>query len=193
MALQLKSYQRPKMPIAIACSGSEKSLEFAGSNGLKALSLAKPPGPSSIPLSNQWDVISNAADKTGKNVDRNEWELVTYVYLADTKKQAMDDIESGAHRDIHEYFSTISDNGIDQYKNSKDQHEDDVTVSSVINKRSWIIGTPDDAISEIERYLSETRCSHLCMWMQMAGMPSEKVRSSMSLFAKEVMPYFRKY
>ena len=92
MALQLKSYQRPKMPIAIACSGSEKSLEFAGSNGLKALSLAKPPGPTSIPLSNQWDVISNAADKTGKNVDRNEWELVTYVYLADTKKQAMDDI-----------------------------------------------------------------------------------------------------
>ena len=191
MALQLKSYQRPKMPIAIACSGSEKSLEFAGSNGLKALSLAKPPGPSSIPLSNQWDVISNAADKTGKNVDRNEWELVTYVYLADTKKQAMDDIESGAHRDIHEYFSTISDNGIDQYKNSKDQHEDDVTVSSVINKRSWIIGTPDDAIKEIEKLEKDAGGIGGLMITTHEWVSESKNKYSAELFARYVMPHFR--
>ena len=191
MALQLKSYQRPKMPIAIACSGSEKSLEFAGSNGLKALSLAKSPGPTSIPLSNQWGVISNAADKAGKDVDRNEWELVTYVYLADTKKQAMDDIESGAHRDIHEYFSTISDNGIDQYKNSKDQHEDDVTVSSVINKRSWIIGTPDDAIKEIEKLEKEAGGIGGLMITTHEWVSESKSKYSAELFARYVMPHFR--
>ena len=54
-----------------------------------------------------------------------------------------------------------------------------------------IIGTPDDAIAEIERYTAETRCTHLCMWMQMAGMPTEKARNSMALFAREVMPHFR--
>ena len=54
-----------------------------------------------------------------------------------------------------------------------------------------IVGTPDDAIAEIERYTAETRCSHLCMWMQMAGMPAEKARRSMKLFAEQVMPHFR--
>ena len=191
MVLQLKSYQRPKMPIAIACSGSEKSLEFAGSNGLKALSLAKPPGPSSIPLSKQWDVISDAAKKAGSNVDRKEWELVTYVYLADTKKKAMTDIESGAHRDIHEYFSTISDNGINQYKSSPNQSDDDVTVSSVINKRSWIIGSPDDAIEQIEKLEKEAGGIGGLMITTHEWVSEKKSKYSAELFARYVMPHFR--
>ena len=49
-----------------------------------------------------------------------------------------------------------------------------------------------DVIAEIERYQKASRVTHLVMWMHMAGMPIEKVRSSMSLFATEVMPHFRK-
>ena len=44
----------------------------------------------------------------------------------------------------------------------------------------------------VERYTAETRCTHLCMWMQMAGMPAAKAQRSMELFAKEVMPHFRR-
>jgi alkanesulfonate monooxygenase SsuD/methylene tetrahydromethanopterin reductase-like flavin-dependent oxidoreductase (luciferase family) len=54
-----------------------------------------------------------------------------------------------------------------------------------------IVGTPEDAIAELERYTAETRCTHLSLWMQMAGMPAEMARKSMALFAKEVMPHFR--
>lgn len=191
MVLQLKSYQRPKMPIAIACSGSENSLEFAGKNGLKALSLAKPPGPKSIPLSNQWDVISSTAKKAGAKVDRKEWELVTYVYLADTKKKALSDIESGAHRDIHEYFSTINDYGIQQYKSSPEQSDDDVTVSSVINERSWIIGTPDDAIEQIEKLEKEAGGIGGLMITTHEWVSEKKSKYSAELFARYVMPHFR--
>ena len=53
-----------------------------------------------------------------------------------------------------------------------------------------IIGTPDEAIQEIERYRQETRVTHLVMWMQMAGLAPQRVRRSMELFAKEVMPHF---
>lgn len=53
-----------------------------------------------------------------------------------------------------------------------------------------IVGTPDDAIQEIERYSAETRVTHLVMWMQMAGLDPKKSQRSMELFAKEVMPHF---
>ena len=55
-----------------------------------------------------------------------------------------------------------------------------------------MVGTPDDIIEEIERYQSSSRVTHLVMWMQLAGMPSEKANKSMELFAKEVLPHFRK-
>ncbi|MEW6297280.1 MAG: hypothetical protein AB1671_06005 [Thermodesulfobacteriota bacterium] len=53
------------------------------------------------------------------------------------------------------------------------------------------MGTPEDAINEIERYRRETRVTHLVMWMQLAGLDPRKARRSMELFAKEVMPHFR--
>ena len=54
-----------------------------------------------------------------------------------------------------------------------------------------IIGTPDEAIQEIERYRQETRVTHLVMCMQMAALAPRRVRRSTELFAKEVMPHFR--
>jgi len=33
--------------------------------------------------------------------------------------------------------------------------------------------------------------THLVMWMQLPGMPAQKARRSMELFAKEVMPKLR--
>lgn len=54
-----------------------------------------------------------------------------------------------------------------------------------------IVGTPDDAIQEIERYSAETRVTHLVMWMQLAGLPAAKARASMELFAEHVIPHFR--
>ena len=68
----------------------------------------------------QLTLISNKLwllDEPFSGLDKESIELDVKMYeigyLSDTKKQAIDDIESGAHRDIHEYFSTISDNGID--------------------------------------------------------------------------------
>src|SRR5581483_9964124 len=54
-----------------------------------------------------------------------------------------------------------------------------------------IIGSPEPAIKEIERYRQETRLTHLVMCMQLAGLEPQKARRSRELFAKEVMPHFR--
>lgn len=191
MYLQLKSYQQPRVPIAIACSGSERSLEYAGEKGLRALSLANPPGSHSVPLSRQWKVMSDASEKSGVEIHRNDWELVTYVYLADSKEQAWADIESGAFRDIREYFFNISDFARESYKSFPEQEEQDITVESVANRRSWIIGTPDDAIEEIEKLDREAGGIGGLMITTHEWASDKKSKYSAELFARYVMPHFR--
>jgi hypothetical protein len=43
----------------------------------------------------------------------------------------------------------------------------------------------------LEGYRDAGRVTHLVMWMQLPGMPAQKARRSMELFAKEVMPRLR--
>ena len=54
-----------------------------------------------------------------------------------------------------------------------------------------IVGTPDDAIQEIEQSQTESGVTHLVMWMQIGGMDPRLTAHSMQLFAKEVIPHFR--
>ena len=53
------------------------------------------------------------------------------------------------------------------------------------------VGSPDDVVRDLERYRDAGRVTHLVMWMQLPGMPAQKARRSMELFAKEVMPRLR--
>ncbi len=52
-----------------------------------------------------------------------------------------------------------------------------------------LVGTHEDAVKELERYRQETRVTDVVLWMQLFD--PKKVRRSMELFAKEVMPHFR--
>lgn len=54
-----------------------------------------------------------------------------------------------------------------------------------------MIGTPEDAIKEIERSRRETGVTHLMMWMQIGGINPRRAEHSMELFANEVIPHFR--
>ena len=54
-----------------------------------------------------------------------------------------------------------------------------------------VIGNPDDAIAEIEKYQKSSRVTHLVMWMQLASIKPKKAEACMRLFAKEIMPHFR--
>ena len=136
--------------------------------------------------------------KLGKRVEDHHIAQLRAVYIAETRKQAWDDCEQHLY-----YMMSLYDR---RYKEADDMKWGAAVMSApevppigqLRNAKDLsffqaplIIGTPDDAIAEIERYTAETRCTHLCMWMQMAGMPTAKARNSMALFAREVMPHFR--
>ena len=54
----------------------------------------------------------------------------------------------------------------------------------------YIIGTPEFAISEIERYRDDLGATEIVCWMHLPGIPGDDVMTSVELFAREVMPAF---
>jgi len=53
------------------------------------------------------------------------------------------------------------------------------------------VGDPDQVAEKILALTAETRTTHLVLGMNIAGLSPEKSRSSIELFAREVMPRLR--
>ena len=67
----------------------------------------------------------------------------------------------------------------------------EITARSGADRRDWIIGTPDDAIAQIERMQAETGGFGGLMLTTHEWASTEKLRHSYELFARYVMPHFR--
>lgn len=189
LVLQLRSYQQPRLPLAIATSGSKRALELVGKYGMMLLSAAGKPGPGALPLAEQWPIVEATAAESGRVVTRADWRIVTYVYLADTREQAWADVEAGALRDVRQYFFTIGGKGA--YEAYPGQPEKEITLQSIVERRGWIIGTPDDAIAAIERLQKEAGGIGGIMQTTHEWVGQAKLRYSLELFARYVIPHFR--
>jgi len=120
------------------------------------------------------------------------------IYVAPTRDQAWEEAQHHAHymmdaydkwlteaADVKWFSETMSVSSMPPPEKLRD------TPGLTFFETPFVIGTPEDAIVEIERYRNESRVTHLVLWQQLAGMDPEKVKASMELFSKEVMPHFR--
>jgi limonene 1,2-monooxygenase len=184
MRLQLRSYQQPRMPLAIASSGNPVSVELAGKYGMLLLS----PAGKNRKSAEQWSNVEAAAAKNGVRISRDDWRLATCVYLAETREQAWADVEASIGRDM-EYFFAIGLKA--PYESYPGQPAHEITPRSGADRRDWIIGTPDDAIKQIERLQDETGGFGGLMLTTHEWAGTDKIRKSLELFARYVMPHFR--
>ena len=184
MRLQLRSYQQPCLPLAIASSGNPVSAELAGKYGMLLLS---PAGKNRRPTE-QWQRVEAAAAKNSVAASRDNWRMATCVYLAETREEAWADVEQGIRRDM-EYFFAIGLKAL--YESYPGQPAHEITPRSGADRRDWIIGTPDDAIAQIERLQAETGGFGGLMLTTHEWTGTEKLRRSLELFARYVMPHFR--
>jgi limonene 1,2-monooxygenase len=188
MRLQLRSYQQPRMPLAIASSGNAISLELAGKYGMLLLSPAGKNIRNNQSKAEQWNKVEAIAAQRGAVISRDNWRIATCVHLADSKEEAWRDVESNIKRDM-EYFVSIGLKA--PYESYPGQPASEITARSGADRRDWIIGTPDDAIAQIERMQVETGGFGGLMLTSHEWTSSEKIRRSMELFARYVMPHFR--
>ena len=188
MRLQLRSYQQPRMPLAIASSGNSISLELAGKYGMLLLSPAGKNKRSNQSKTEQWNTVEAIAAKNGVKTSRENWRMATCIYLADSREEAWRDVEESIRRDM-EYFFAIGLKA--PYESYPGQPAQEITPRSGADRRDWIIGTPDDAIAQIERMQAETGGFGGLLLTTHEWTGSEKLRRSYELFARYVMPHFR--
>src|SRR5512145_1930907 len=75
MRLQLRSYQQPRMPIAIASSGNAVSLELAGKYGMLLLSPAGKNIRNNQSKAEQWNKVEMIAAHHGTPISRDHWRI----------------------------------------------------------------------------------------------------------------------
>jgi limonene 1,2-monooxygenase len=188
MRLQLRSYQNPRMPLAIASSGNPVSLELAGKHGMLFLSPAGKNVRNNQTKAEQWKKIEAIAAKHGTATSRENWRIASCVYLASSKEEAWRDVEASIGRDMV-YFAAIGLKAPYEAYPGQPLHE--ITPRSGADRRDWIIGTPDDAIQQIERMQAETGGFGGLMLATHEWAATDKLRRSYELFARYVMPHFR--
>ncbi len=186
--LQLRPYQKPYMPIAVASVQSPAGVALAGKHGAAILTITVPRDPSAsqqTDLDYLWTIAEESAAEHGKEVKREEWRLVVPVHLAETRKEAMDQARLGAGRYHREYFEeTMGRKAVIDGPMEK-------IIDAMVEMGAWIVGTPDDCIEGIKRLdeMSGGFGGFLVQTIDWA--PREQILHSYELLARYVMPQFQ--
>ena len=183
--LQLRPYQDPIVPVAVASVESPAGVTLAGKHGASVLSLSVPRDTiRKTSLAELWSIAEETAAEHGKTMHRKDWGVVMGVHLADSKEQAFKDIKEGAGNVVTEYFGRTLGNEIPDVPR-------DQIVDYMVDHNQWIVGTPDDCIAGIQRLQELTGGFGKFMMRVEDWAPRDKIHRSYELLARYVMPYFQ--
>jgi limonene 1,2-monooxygenase len=141
--LQLVSYSRPMMEMAVANSRSPVGAVAAGKHGIGMLSIGGTSDEALKAHAANWGILEESAREHGKSVDRSKWRIVTFAHVATSREQARKDVEFGL-ADFARYFTEVATfpiipAGIEN------------PCDYLIDEGLACIGTPDDCIRHFER------------------------------------------
>ena len=185
--LQIKPYQRPYMPLAVASIQSPSGVVLAGKYGASILTITVPRDPSEgrADYSKLWDIAEETAKENSKVVRRDEWRLTVPVHVAETTQQARDDVRVGAHQFLREYSEGT--NGRDPVFDGADED----LVDWMAENGYWIVGSPDDCIEGINQLARESGGFGGFLVQTVDWAPRETILKSYELIARYVMPQFQ--
>jgi alkanesulfonate monooxygenase SsuD/methylene tetrahydromethanopterin reductase-like flavin-dependent oxidoreductase (luciferase family) len=117
------------------------------------------------------------------------------VYVAPTREEAWAVAAHPLHHTAEGYVQWMAESN-----DEGDVHTQIIVppVEEIIRSQSFdffgeqaLVGTPEDAVEQLEDYLSRGRITHLVCKLSLPGMTTEEIRAGMQLFARDVMPHFR--
>ena len=185
MQLQLRSFQQPRLPLAMPSAATPANLEMIGRNNMIWMS---PTGKNRPDARKNWKIVEKGAREAGRIADRDNWRIATYMYLSDSVEKAWDEVREGIMREA-EYFSAIGLRG--HYAEYEGQPFSEFTPESCADRRDWVIGTPDDAIAWLDAKMEETGGFGGLLLHSPEWTNRHKWERSMEMFARYVMPHFQ--
>jgi limonene 1,2-monooxygenase len=184
--LQLRPYTRPHPPIAVTSMESPAGMQLAGRYGAGVLSLTVAKGPRGpIDLAAQWRIAEEEAERAETVVRREDWRLAVPVHLAESRRQALEEIREGAARYVLDYAEATTG------RPRPVPGPRERIAEQMVERGGWIVGTPDDCAAAIEGLRERSGgFGGLLVWGN-EWAPREAILRSYELLARYVMPRFQ--
>jgi limonene 1,2-monooxygenase len=172
--------------IVVAAIASPTGPRVAAKNGIHLLSVGATAAGGFDALALHWDVMEQRTKEFGHQADRSKWRLCGPMHLAETKEQAIEEVRFGL-----DAWSDYTQNVLaaPHFRAAGKTFEE--RVAWVNETGLGVIGTPDDAVAQIERLEKQSGGfgSYLLIHHEWAR-PAETLRSY-ELFANYVKPKFQ--
>lgn len=181
--LQLPSYSKPMIEMAVASLRSPAGALAAGKHGIGLLSLGGTSDEALAAHAENWRRCEESAAEHGQPVDRKNWRITTFIHLAETREQAEADVAYGLEA-FASYFRNIAPTpivppGVDD------------PLAHLRETQMAAIGTPDDAIEHIERLWQGSGGFGGLLQLAHNWAPWQATQRSYELMAQYVVPHFQ--
>ena len=181
--LQLRPYTYPHFEVAVAATVSPAGPRTAGRYGAGLLSLGATSMGGFAVLGDHWKVWNDQAQAYGHTVDRADWRLVGPMHIAPTREQAFKEVEYGIY-DWVDYFQNVV--ALPLAPVEKDPRK---WPQALVESGTAVIGTPDDAVAQLERLTQQSGGFGCYMLMAHDWAERRACLNSYELLAKEVFPH----
>ena len=180
--IHLLPYQRPYPEIALASSISPSGARAAGKYGFSMLCVAAADRAGFDALATNWEIANQIAAQNGKEMSSKGLRLVAPLHIAESREQAAKNVAFGL-RNYMDYSNSVAPGRFPTEGNAVDYFNTNGGAA---------IGTPEDAISLIERLIG--RQGEIGVFLQMAHNWAdwEQTKRSYELYARYVIPHFAK-
>jgi limonene 1,2-monooxygenase len=180
--LQIRPYQRPHFEVAVAAQVSPSGPRAAGRFGCSLLSIGATSQGGFDALGYHWNVVEERAEQFSQPADRNGWRLVGPMHIADTKEQAIADVEFGLGQWV-DYFQRVAALPL------APETTDHASLVDALNASGFaVIGTVEDAIEQVKRLDEQSKGFGAFLLMAHEWADREATRRSYELFSRYVIP-----
>ena len=184
--LHLRPYSDPLFDIAVAAVASPSGAKLAGRYGGGVLSLGATVAVGMDVLAHHWTIQEETAAQYGQVADRDKWRLVGLMHLAETEEEARRDVEYGITQWFR-YFQNVA-----AFPQMAVDGGDIDEMVQFVNGGLGVIGTPDQAVAQIEELVEQSNGGFGCyMTLAHNWANSAATKKSYELFARYVMPRFQ--
>ena len=178
----LLPYSRPRPELAVASTVTPSGGKMAGTYDLGMLCVAATADVGFDALDVNWSLAKEIAAKDGRTMDPQRLRLVGPMHLAATREQAFKNVEFGIEAWV-DYFTTFNPAGQAGMMGSARE-----LAEGMVESGTAVIGTPEDAIRQIERLKKKTGGFGVFLQLAHNWADFEQTCKSYELFARYVTP-----
>ncbi len=184
--LQLPRFTRPRVEMAVAAQQSPAGPKAAGKYGLGLLSIGSTTGKGYMALAEAWGIVEELAALHQRQVSRAGWRLVAPMHIAETRERAIENVRYGLMDWVKYFTEVLALAFVDPVPKDFDG-----IIQAMTDTGYAVIGTPDDAVVQIERLLSQSGGFGCFLQLAHNWADFPQTLRSYELIARYVMPRFQ--